>query len=97
MAIASFWRWLTRAKRQRSDLHFVVYTRAACPLCDHALEMLRVFQKEYGFTIETKNVDVSEDLVREFGNWVPVVAINGRVRFRGQVNAVLLRRLLQAP
>ncbi len=45
---------------------------------------------------ETKDVDESEQLVCEFGNCVPVVAINGKVRFRGQVNEVLLRRLLEA-
>ena len=56
--------------------------------------MLEAFRARYGFVLEAKNVDESAGLVREFGSCVPVVAINGRVRFRGRVNEVLLRRIL---
>jgi glutaredoxin len=97
MSIAFLWRWLSKTKRRRPDLHMTVYTRTLCPLCDHALELLRRYQSEYGFTIETRDVDQSEQLACDYGNCVPVVAINGKVRFRGQVNEILLRRLLEAP
>ena len=95
MALAFLWRWLMRAPKRRADWHVVVYTRATCPLCDEALAVLRRFQDRHGFTIETRNVDDAADWVREFGEWVPVVVINGVVRFRGQVNEVLLRRMLE--
>lgn len=97
MGLAFLWRWLAAKKRQRPDLHVIIYTRAACPLCDHALELLQCYQRAYGFTIETKDVDQSEQLICDYGNCVPVVAVNGTVRFRGRVNEVLLRRLLEAP
>ena len=89
-------RWLTRMVKQRPDLHIVVYTRAACPLCDEAWETLRQFQERYQFAMESKDVDESADLVKEYGNCVPVVVINGKLRFRGRVNPVLLRRILEA-
>ena len=89
-------RWWNGPPRRRADLLVVVYTRPQGPLCDEALAVLRRFQSEYGFAMETKNVDDDTALVQEYGNWVPVVAINGKVRFRGCVNEVLLRRLLDA-
>ena len=79
---------------QRPDLHFLLYTRAACPLCDEAWELLVRYQERFGFTLEIKDVDGSAELVCEFGNCVPVLAVNGKVRFRGHVNEVLLKRLL---
>ena len=96
MTFEFLWRWLARRRAQRADLHFLLYTRAACPLCDEAWELLLRYQTRYGFTLETKNVDESADLVSEFGNCVPVVAVNGKVRFRGRVNEVLLERILAA-
>ena len=36
------------------------------------------------------------ELAAKYGNEVPVVAVNGKVRFRGVVNPALLERLLTA-
>ncbi len=96
MKFASFWRWLIGPKRQRPDLHVMVYTRGSCPLCDEAFLVLQRYQKRYGFILEMKDVDESADLVRQYGEWVPVVTFDGQVRFRGHVNEVLLARILNA-
>jgi len=93
VAPSSFWHWLV-GPRQRPDVHIILYTRAACPLCEVAWHLLEESQKAYGFTLEAKDIDVDAELVREFGNCVPVVVIDGVVRFRGKVNEVLLRRML---
>jgi len=100
-----FGRWLRKARtsgmrfdaglRQRPDLRVVVYTRNACPLCDKAWELLEHFQRQYCFVLESQNVDSSADLAQAYGDSVPVVTINGKVRFRGRVNPVLLRRMLE--
>ena len=47
--------------------------------------------------LEPKCVDVDEDaaLVERFNECVPVVEIDGKIRFRGRVDPVLLRRLLR--
>ena len=97
MAFAFPWHWPRRTPRQRTDLHVLVYTRASCHLCDEAWAVLERYRRRYGFALVAKNVDEAADLVREYGEWVPVVAINGRVRFRGHVNEVLLRRILEEP
>jgi glutaredoxin len=96
MAFAFLRRWLRLAPKPRPDLRVVVFTRAACPLCDKALELLRGQQRRYGFTLELRDIDNSAELVRAYGECVPVVTINGQVRFRGQVNEVLLRRILDS-
>lgn len=96
MAFAFLWRWLQRSPRQRPDLAIVVYTRADCSLCDEAWEMLQRWRKIYGFSLRAEDITGSADLVREHGEWIPVVTVNGRVRFRGRVNEVLLRRMMDA-
>jgi glutaredoxin len=96
MALTFLWRWLTRAAVQRPDLLFLLYTRAACPLCDDALAVLQRRQRRHGFKLEIKNVDDAEELVRAYGNCVPVVLVNGKVRFRGRINEVLLERILMS-
>jgi len=92
------WTLLSRwfGPKPRHNLRVVVFTRKDCPLCDEAWELLQRYQGRHGFTLEAIDIDASPDLVREHGEWVPVVAINGQVRFRGHVNEVLLQRLLAA-
>jgi glutaredoxin len=89
-------RWLGLAPALRPDLKIVVYTRASCPLCDEAWSLLQAYQEKYQFEMTAQDVDESPDLVCDYGECVPVVAINGQVRFRGHVNEVLLRRILGA-
>ena len=84
------------APRQRPDLRVVMYTRAGCHLCDDAWAVLDAARRTYGFALEARDVDADPALVAEHGNWVPVVTVNGKVRFRGRVSPVLLRRLLDA-
>ena len=95
MGFAFLSRWLRGSRPQRADLRVVVYTRHPCPLCDEAWELLDRYRGEYGFVLEAKNVDESAELVREYGEWVPVVTVDGKVRFRGHVNEVLLQRILR--
>lgn len=72
-------------------LNVVLYTRRGCHLCDEAKKVLR----QAG--LEPREVDIDSDpaLLGQFNECVPVVEIDGRQRFRGRVNIVLLRRLLR--
>ncbi len=79
-----------------SGLAFTVYTRARCCCCHKALDLLEDHRTRYGFTLETVDVDCDPALTEAFGSMVPVVAVNGKVRFKGRVNPVLLQRLLEA-
>ncbi|MFO0966342.1 MAG: glutaredoxin family protein [Gemmataceae bacterium] len=90
-------RQFARLPRQRPDLSVVMYHRKDCHLCENAWEQLVAAQTQYGFALERKDVDADSVALQEYGECVPVVTVNGVVRFRGRVNDVLLRRLLDAP
>lgn len=68
----------------------VLYTRQGCCLCDDAQELL----ERYGVAPQLVDIDADPALRDKFNTCVPVVEIEGKVRFRGRVNEVLLRRLL---
>ena len=88
-------RWFRR-RQPRPDLQFTFFTRQGCCLCDEAWALLVQAQQRHGFRLESKNVDDSAEWVADYGDCVPVVLVNGKVRFRGQVNEVLLQRILDA-
>jgi glutaredoxin len=87
---------LFRRRPRAEHLTFTVYTRAQCCCCHKALDVLKDAQQRFGFTIEAIDVDGDPKLVAQFDTEVPVVALNGKVRFRGVVNPTLLDRLLMA-
>jgi glutaredoxin len=93
------WDWLLPWRRKPAprlvSLEVVFYTRRGCHLCDAAWERLRQRHRRHGFQLTTIDVDSDPRLVEQYGTCVPVVAVNGRVRFRGVVNPVLLDRLLR--
>jgi glutaredoxin len=74
----------------------VMYTRQGCHLCELAWEQLEAAARWFPLRLAAVDVDTDPELVARYGHEVPVVAINGQVRFRGRVNDVLLRRLLRA-
>lgn len=71
-----------------------LYTRLRCHLCEDAHRVLTEEQRRFGFAMEVRDIDADTELTREFGECVPVVAVNGRVHLRGGINRVLLRRIL---
>jgi len=90
---------LTRLLRRSpgtEHLTFTVYTRAQCCCCHKALDLLRDYQRQFRFAIEEVDIDGDPALVASYDTEVPVVAVNGKVRFRGVVNRALLDRLLLA-
>jgi glutaredoxin len=89
-------RFLRPRRLSRAELCFTVYTRETCCCCHKALDVLKAHQRKHRFTIDEIDVDTDPALAAEHGLSVPVVALNGKVRFRGVVNPVLLQRLLAA-
>ena len=88
------WRW--RRAPVLARLQVTMYTRRACHLCAEAWEQLRSAQARYGFGLTATDVDADPKLRAQYDACVPVVVVNGKVRFRGRINAVLLDRLLRA-
>ncbi|QDS99700.1 glutaredoxin family protein [Adhaeretor mobilis] len=85
---------MTHEEQQSSnqDLQVNFYTRRGCHLCDEALAILN----HQGIKPEVIDIDEQPELFEQFNTCVPVVEIDGKVRFRGRVDEVLLRRLLHA-
>lgn len=73
-------------------MQVTLYTRAGCHLCDDAKAIL----ERYGLRVESIDIDADPQLRAKYNECVPVVVIDGRERFRGRVDEVLLRRLLAA-
>ena len=70
----------------------ILYTRSNCCLCDEAEQLLNKH-----FVRHSKvDIDSEPDLQNKFDTCVPVVEIDGKVRFRGKMNEILLKRLLDA-
>jgi hypothetical protein len=74
----------------------ILYSRTGCHLCDDACDRLRAAQRRYGFALRRTDIDRCPDLAAAYGSCVPVVQVNGKVRFRGGVAPRLLDRLLRA-
>jgi glutaredoxin len=73
------------------SLNVVLYTRDGCHLCEEAREVL----SEFGISPTLVNIDADPNLRERFDTSVPVVEIDGRIRFRGRVQQTLLRRIIR--
>jgi glutaredoxin len=67
-----------------------IYTRRGCHLCEEAEAVL----VRYGLSPALVDIDADPVLRQRYTDCVPVVEIDGKERFRGRVNEVLLQRLL---
>ena len=89
--------WLfPRPERNLKHLQVRMLTRAGCHLCEEAWKQLEAAKERHGFTLLAVDVAADAELVSQYGDCVPVVLVNGQVRFRGRINPVLLARLLRA-
>jgi glutaredoxin len=73
-----------------TERSLVLYTRAGCHLCDQAALVLR----RHGLAFAAVDIDQNEELRSRYDQCVPVVVIDGKERFRGRIDELLLRRLL---
>ena len=74
------------------SVQVVLYTRPDCPLCDEAHHVL----VQHGLRPKLVNLDDEPALLPVYCHCIPVVIIDGKVRFRGKINPMLLRRLLNS-
>jgi glutaredoxin len=90
------WTWLKSLWQRKHLAHWevVMYTRHGCHLCEQAWKQLERARQRHGFALSQVDVEDDPQLLHAYSECVPVVTINGRVRFRGVVNPVLLNRLL---
>ncbi len=60
----------------------VVYSRKGCHLCEVVKESLSKLSRRGGFTWREIDVDLDNELRRQFNDEVPVVFIDGRKAFK---------------
>lgn len=72
----------------------VVYSRPDCHLCDDAKAVLAEYA-DYLPEIEDIDIDADPQLQARFGTTIPVIELDGEIRFRGHVDETLLRRLIE--
>lgn len=71
-----------------------MFTRRGCHLCDDAWSFLLSEQTRYHFSLE--KIDIEEaNLEEEYGEMIPVITIDGKLRFHGRINPVLFHRLMR--
>ena len=68
----------------------VLFTRRGCHLCDEAARVLA----RHSLTFTSEDIDQDPELQARYNECVPVVMIDGKERFRGRIDELLLRRLL---
>jgi glutaredoxin len=55
----------------------VLYGRPGCCLCDDARKVLLRAREQQAFSLEDRNIDDDEDLLRAYLERIPVVTIDG--------------------
>jgi len=85
------WRPRRGGRRFKSG---VLYTRKDCGLCDDARALLHLYRRWLP-PIREIDIDIHPDFRDEFQTCIPVLELDDEIRFRGRVNEVLLRRLIQ--
>jgi hypothetical protein len=88
-------RWMpTRLGRRFERIR--VYSKAGCHLCDVALELLTDPQyATYLPVAEVVDIETSPELRQRFGELIPVVEFDGKIRFTARIDEILLRRLIE--
>ncbi|MBI3284576.1 MAG: glutaredoxin family protein [Burkholderiales bacterium] len=54
-------------------MHFTLYSRSYCHLCDDMLEQLQSYSADYAFTVEVLDVDADDALLALYDESVPVL------------------------
>lgn len=70
----------------------LLFTRSGCHLCEEAETLL----VRHGLSPQKFDIDASPELQSKYDTCVPVVIVDGKERFRGRVNEILLKRLLKS-
>jgi thiol-disulfide isomerase/thioredoxin len=72
MLVCSFLLCETFLDRQ-TVIHFTLYSRSYCHLCDDMLQALQQFSAQYPFKVDVLDVDADELLLARYDELVPVL------------------------
>jgi glutaredoxin len=71
-----------------------LYGKPGCCLCDDARGKIVRLRARLGFALEEVDVSLDPALHREYGERIPVIAVDGHERFELEVDTTELERLL---
>jgi glutaredoxin len=77
-----------------ADHRITLLTRAGCHLCDDARGVLHRVAGEVGTRVQEQDVDADPQLRAQYGEWVPVILIDGREHGYWRVEEDRLRAAL---
>jgi len=69
----------------------VLFSRPGCHLCDEARAVIEAVRADEGFVFEEIDIETDDELVRDYGIRVPVIAIDGEDSFEISVTPEALR------
>jgi glutaredoxin len=72
-----------------------MYSKNDCELCDRAAETLALYADAFP-DLEVIYIDDNPELMQLHGQSVPVIEIDGQIRFRGIISDALLQRMIDA-
>jgi|GEM_PF-733144 len=62
-----------------------IYTKSDCPLCDEMSEIVRRSKGNEEWQLEYVDIETDDELVRKYGQEIPVMFINGRKAFKARM------------
>lgn len=71
-----------------------LYGKPGCCLCDEARDVVSEVRRARGFALEEVDVSLDPGLQREYGERIPVVAVDGVEAFEYRVEAAELQKRL---
>lgn len=74
-----------------------LYSRPGCHLCDDARAVVERVCADTGEAFDEVDVTTSEELVRAYGEQIPVTMVDGRQHDFWRVDEARLRRALERP
>src|SRR5262245_3429808 len=84
-----YFRKLFLGKSVPTSVQVLLYTRTGCHLCEVAKDQLKTALEGRHYSFQEVDIGTDAELLNRFGKDIPVVVINGKVRFRGIINPVL--------
>jgi glutaredoxin len=72
----------------------VLYSKPGCHLCDDARAVVEAVCEELGETYDEIDITTSEELMRSYGEEIPVTFVDGRQHDFWRVDPVRLRAAL---
>jgi len=73
-----------------------LYHRSGCHLCDEMKKVVESLGGEIPLRLEEVDIETDADLVRRYGNDIPVLLIDEQEAFRHRVTPGQLRRALRS-